>query len=84
MSWSAVVSGMCGCELNGDVLSVSPALPEGWKRVSFTLKWQGRTMKLTFEPGRILLQLQKGPDLPVLLWGEAVTVKEGQSVCRER
>lgn len=84
MSWSAVVSGMCGCELNGDVLSVSPALPEGWKRVSFTLKWQGRTMKLTFEPGRILLHLQKGRDLPVLLWGEAVTVKEGQSVCRER
>ena len=82
MSWSAVVSGMCGCALNGDVLSISPALPDAWRRVHFTLRWKGRIIEFTFTHRETVLLLREGGELPVVVAGEPITLREGRAICR--
>lgn len=81
MSWSAVVSGICGCGLNGDILSITPKLPARWKKVAFTLKWKGRIIQVDIRTGKTALYLKKGPALPVVLMGKTVELAEGERVC---
>ena len=76
MSWSAVISGMCGVQLNEEILSLSPSLPENWTRVHFILHWMGRVVETEITQHQMRLRLLSGKSLPVLLMGRPVTLEE--------
>ncbi|WP_433727307.1 glycoside hydrolase family 65 protein [Actinoplanes sp. CA-051413] len=46
-AWTAIVSGFGGLRDHGGVLSFDPALPVGIDRLSFAVRWQGRSLRVT-------------------------------------
>jgi len=46
-AWTAIVSGFGGLRDHGGVLSFDPALPAGIDQLSFAVRWQGRSLRVT-------------------------------------
>lgn len=54
--WQAVVYGFAGLELHGDKLTFNPHLPEGWKSLTFNLRFRGEalTIRATAEGAKVV------------------------------
>ncbi|MBC8473417.1 MAG: glycoside hydrolase family 65 protein [Candidatus Omnitrophica bacterium] len=56
VTWQAVIHGFAGIRIFDETLSIDPRLPEGWKELSFCLKWQGYNLKIAINHTRVGLQ----------------------------
>ena len=56
VTWQAVIHGFAGIKILNETLSINPRLPDGWKEVSFCLKWQGYNLKIAINHTRLRLQ----------------------------
>ena len=54
--WQAVVNGFGGMTIHNGMLHFSPRLPGHWKRLRFSVKWQGGMVTVTVTRKQILLQ----------------------------
>ena len=45
--WQCVVMGFGGLRLSDHGLRITPKLPKNWKSLSFTIQYQGETVKVT-------------------------------------
>lgn len=81
-SWLAIVQGFAGMHYNEDGISFAPFLPKKWSSYSFKINYRGRILALAVEKDKeVKLTLLSGEDLPVKVWDQEVTLKEGQSQC---
>lgn len=81
-SWLAIVQGFAGMRYNEDCISFAPFLPKKWSSYSFKINYRGRILALEVEKDKeVKLTLLSGEDLPVKVWDQEVTLKEGQSQC---
>lgn len=81
MSWSAVISGLCGVELNTDTLSVSPTLPESWLKVRFTLLYRGAKLRFSVQHQQISIKNEGILPAALTLASRAYTVEAGGTIC---
>jgi len=70
--WMALTYGFGGLRDHGGVLRLDPRLPDGWDRLSFPLRFQERSLRVTLSPGRIEMILEEGEPMDVEVRGEAV------------
>lgn len=81
-SWLAIVQGFAGMRYNEDGISFAPFLPKKWSSYSFKINYRGHILALAVEKDKeVKLTLLSGEDLPVKVWDQEVTLKEGQSQC---
>ena len=67
--WQAAVFGMGGVRLREDGLVIDPHLPSNWDRLSFPLRWRGRSVSVTIdrEPGQVTVDLRTGEPMTIEL-----------------
>ena len=52
-TWQAVIFGFAGIKIKKEKLTINPHLPRRWKRLVFSLMWEGDTVKFELTNGTI-------------------------------
>ena len=55
--WQALINGFAGVRINKDVLSVTPRLPEAWRKIIFNVNWRNRLIKMDVTNNKIIFQI---------------------------
>ncbi len=76
-TWTALVEGFGGLREHGQVLTLAPALPPAIDRLSFGVRWRGMRLHVRVDQQTVQCELPRQHDceLPLLLYGERVTVR---------
>ena len=72
--WSGVVAGFGGMRQLSSGLAFAPRLPAALARITFSIRWRGRRLRVEITPERTEYRLLEGQELQVLHHGEPVTV----------
>jgi alpha,alpha-trehalose phosphorylase len=79
-AWSAVVAGFGGLRQLAAGLAFTPRLPEQLSRITFTIRWRDRRLRVQITRDQVQYRVLEGPDLPLLHHGELVTVPAGGAI----
>ena len=74
MAWANIVYGFAGLRSDGEELRFAPRLPERWKRLSFSILYRGRVIRLRMEREGTVFSLDSGDPLDVLVYGARHTL----------
>jgi trehalose/maltose hydrolase-like predicted phosphorylase len=79
-TWMVAVLGFAGMAtaMESDVLTLRPALPKTWSRLSFPLVWKGVAVHVDIEPGRLTVSHAGTQPLPICVAGVRHSVPAGQ------
>ncbi|MDE3837833.1 family 65 glycosyl hydrolase [Bacillus methanolicus] len=77
-TWMSIIFGFAGVRIKETGLSMSPDIPDNWNHYAFSVQYQGRKIKAEISKTGIRLQLVKGDDLKIKLYGKDVTLLSGQ------
>ncbi|MCL2050460.1 MAG: family 65 glycosyl hydrolase [Lachnospiraceae bacterium] len=72
LAWINIVYGFAGLRSDADLLQFAPRLPERWKRLSFSITYQGRIVEIEMEKEKTRFSLRKGKALLFVVYGEEV------------
>jgi trehalose/maltose hydrolase-like predicted phosphorylase len=83
-SWTALVEGFGGLREHGDVLHLAPALPGAIGGLAFGVRWRGMRLQVRVDHDTVTCSLprQRDCELPLVLYGEAVTVRCDEDLVR--
>ncbi len=73
-SWLALVAGFGGMRDHGGRLTFAPRIPEGLRRLAFSITWQGSCVRVVVERGTAAYSLRAGPPLKITHHGKPVEV----------
>ncbi|HCD1255245.1 TPA: glycoside hydrolase family 65 protein [Citrobacter amalonaticus] len=62
--WLGVIQGFAGLSVRNGELHLAPALPQGWKTLTFPLHWQGSEMLISLSQHHATIRSSR----PVTLW----------------
>ncbi|MCI2240277.1 glycoside hydrolase family 65 protein [Paenibacillus sp. TRM 82003] len=81
-TWMALVQGFGGLRDTGGELTLDPALPHGISQLRFSVRWHGRTLRVTVRDHEATYEVHDGPDASVRLRhaGQEVVVSTGSPV----
>ena len=68
MAWANIVYGFAGLRSDGDGLRFAPRLPERWKRLCFSVIYQGRVINVTMEKDGTRFRLAQGEPLIIRVY----------------
>lgn len=80
-SWLAIVQGFAGMRYDADHLKFNPFVPDKWNHYSFKLNYRGRLIEVYADHKEIKVSLLKGADLEIIVKGDKVQLKEGETQC---
>ena len=65
--WQTATFGFAGLQLKNSGLRFEPHLPEGWRRLSFSIRWRRRTVKVEIsgEPHEVIVSLESGAPMSI-------------------
>ena len=78
-TWLAVVKGFGGMRVQNDRLSFSPFLPDKWQSFSFRVSFRGALLKIAVNRETVEISNLSEKEISVMLFGENVLVRAGQS-----
>ncbi|MCG0278296.1 MAG: glycoside hydrolase family 65 protein [Thermanaeromonas sp.] len=81
-AWGAAVYGFGGMRVYPEGLHFYPSIPNQWKRLSFSIKYRGRKIKVTVEKNRAHYTLVQGEALKICHFGKEVLLNPGATVSR--
>ncbi|MDR1692699.1 MAG: family 65 glycosyl hydrolase [Oscillospiraceae bacterium] len=70
MAWVNIVYGFAGLRSDGDCLRFAPRLPSRWKKLRFSLTYQGRILELTMAQTETTFTLRQGSPVEAVIHGE--------------
>ena len=76
MAWANIVYGFAGMRGDGEQLRFAPLMPGRWKRLRFSVMYQGRVIRVCMEGDRTCFQMTRGEPLPVLIYGKPYTLTD--------
>jgi trehalose/maltose hydrolase-like predicted phosphorylase len=84
-AWIALVSGFGGLRDHGGQLMFDPALPVGISRLSFSIRWRGSRLHISFDHHEVTYTLHDGESTEVAFRhdGEDVVVTTAEPVVRK-
>ena len=71
-TWMAIVYGFAGVRLKEAGLFAAPAIPSGWKRYAFRIRYRGRLIGFDIDKKEARITLHEGEPLPIHVYGEQV------------
>ncbi|MBE3578683.1 MAG: glycoside hydrolase family 65 protein [Caldanaerobacter subterraneus] len=81
-SWSAVVNGFGGMRVYTDELHFTPGLPEGWKMLSFNVKYKGRKINVKLTHEESVFTLLEGEPIEIFYFDRRVLIKSGENILK--
>lgn len=65
--WQTATFGFAGLQLENSGLRFEPHLPEGWRRLSFSIRWRRRRVKVEIsgEPHEVSVSLEGGAPMSI-------------------
>ncbi|MDN0197838.1 glycosyl hydrolase family 65 protein [Streptomyces sp. S.PNR 29] len=81
-TWMALVAGFGGMRCDGDTLWFAPRLPERFRRLTFTVQFLGRCLRVAIDAEEATYTLLAGPRLTIGHHGSTLTVREHTPVTR--
>jgi alpha,alpha-trehalose phosphorylase len=79
-TWTAVVVGFGGMKSDGDGLQFAPRLPPALSRISFGLRWQGRSVRVQIRPDEAEYCLVSGPPMRLRHHGQQLALADDPQV----
>ena len=80
MTWANIVYGFAGLRSDGEGLSFAPRLPERWKGLSFSVRYQGRIISIHMDHQGTGFRLSKGEALKVRVYGKEYVLTEEEKI----
>ncbi|MBR0228455.1 MAG: family 65 glycosyl hydrolase [Clostridia bacterium] len=74
LAWVNIVYGFAGLRSDGEGLRFAPRLPERWKKLSFSILYQGRVILIRMEKEATGFRLLRGEPLQVQVYGKPCTI----------
>jgi len=68
MAWANIVYGFAGLRSDGEVLRFAPRLPDRWKRLTFSVMYRDRVIRIRMEKDQTAFSLAQGAPLTVLIY----------------
>ena len=56
--WEATIFGFCGVRLLEEELRIRPALPKGWHKISFRMKWRGVSLHIMIDTTTVEIEVE--------------------------
>jgi len=78
-TWMSIVYGFAGMRIRNRKLHLSPFKPESWNEYSFRMVFRDRILKIAVNDKGVIINLEKGDPIDIVLFGENVTIKEGEN-----
>jgi trehalose/maltose hydrolase-like predicted phosphorylase len=78
--WQAAVLGFAGLYLHGDGISLAPRLPPEWRRMSFAVRWRGRSVQVRIADGTVRAAVSGGEPVGIRVAGTAYSVQGGAAL----
>lgn len=78
-SWLAIVRGFAGMQILGDLLCLTPRLPQKWQTYAFKINYLGCTLHISVSQ-EIKLTLITGEKLPLQVYEQTYLLKQGDTV----
>lgn len=78
-TWMSVVYGFGGMRVSEGMLAFDPKLPGEWNSLWFKIGYLDRILKITIEPGRMVVENQQGEGIELSLAGSTVHVPKGEA-----
>ena len=72
-AWMNIVYGFGGLRSDADVLTLSPCIPQAWGKYTFSLCVGGSILRVTVEQETVTLQVVRGDEICLNLYGKDVT-----------
>ena len=69
MAWANIVYGFAGLRSDGDGLRFAPRLPQRWNRLTFSIVYRGRVIKVCMQKDRTAFRLE-GEPLEIMIYGK--------------
>ena len=79
-TWMSVVYGFGGLRVYDDTLSLSPAVPQGWKSLGFKVVFRENTLTVNMSHKNTIISNDYGPDIEVIISGEKRKIDRGGEV----
>ena len=79
-TWTAVVAGFGGMQMDANGLKFAPRLPPALSRISFGLLWQGRCIRVEMRPEEAEYRLVSGPPMRLRHHGEPLALADDPQV----
>ncbi len=78
MAWINIVYGFAGLRSDGEQLKFAPRLPDRWKRLTFSVVYRGRVIRICMEKDRTSFRLEQGEPLALLIYDQSFTLTENE------
>jgi alpha,alpha-trehalose phosphorylase len=75
-TWMAIVFGFAGLRIKETGIFFNPSIPKHWTSYSFTLQYQGRSLRLTIDQENVEIVLVEGNPLRVNVYQDAYELRE--------
>lgn len=80
MAWLNIVYGFGGLRSDGPQLGFAPRLPQRWKRLTFSVVYRGRVIRICMERDRTSFRLEQGDPLTLLVYDRPFTLTEKELI----
>ena len=80
MAWMNIVYGFAGLRSDGEQLKLAPRLPERWKRLTFSIVYLGRVIRICMEGNKTSFRLEQGEPLALLIYDQPFTLTEDELI----
>ena len=80
MAWLNIVYGFGGLRSDGPQLGFAPRLPQRWKRLTFSVVYRGRVIRICMEADRTSFRLEQGEPLKLLVYDQPFTLTEKELI----
>lgn len=79
--WSSIIAGFGGVRVMPDHLRVAPDLPAKWKRLKFSMMYQGLRLRFDIEPDSLRIDAnEEGRPVELEVMGERTSIGPGQTI----
>jgi trehalose/maltose hydrolase-like predicted phosphorylase len=75
--WQAAVLGFAGLDLSGDAIGINPRLPPHWRRMSFGVRWRGRSVRVHIAGTRVRVAISEGEPVGIRIAGGVHSLSTG-------
>jgi len=82
MAWINIIYGFAGLRSDDDIMHFAPRLPARWKRLQFSLTWQGRNVKIKMKTNATAFTLLRGEPMELLVYGKKVILDKSGLVIK--